>query len=403
MASVVLDRVSRVFPGGVVAVDGLDLHVHDGELLVLVGPSGCGKTTTLRLIAGLEPLDSGDLQIAGRNVSRVAPRDRNVAMVFQGHALYPHLTVYRNLAFGLEMRHLGGMRPPWRGWFGGDRSSGAVNGRHEIDRRVRATAQMLSIEALLERMPGELSGGERQRVALGRALVRKADVFLLDEPLSNLDALLRASLRSELKRLHRSLTLTMVYVTHDQAEAMSLGDRIAILDEGRLQQIGDPLEVYRHPANRFVAGFIGSPPMNLFEATIADSGQQAVVLQGSGWTMEIERRWLPGDLSARQVVWGLRPEHICCGPRPDGAEGVRLSAQVNLIEPLGDTAIVHLAPFGLDTASPADQNRVLLWKTDRFDLGTPGQRVEVWFDAARLHWFDVLTGRSVRGFEATKR
>ncbi|HEX7448416.1 MAG TPA: ABC transporter ATP-binding protein [Pirellulales bacterium] len=437
MASVALEGVSRVFPGGIAAVDRLDLQVRDGELLVLVGPSGCGKTTTLRLIAGLESLDSGSLLIAGRNVSRIAPRDRDVAMVFQGHALYPHLTVYQNLAFGLEMRRGSRLRRAWqrcagrggpsRGDAGGTPTPQAggmpnsqaggtptpqaggtpilqpVDGQHEIAARVRAAAQRLGIEPLLERMPGELSGGERQRVALGRALVRQPAVFLLDEPLSNLDALLRASLRSELKRLHRNLSATMVYVTHDQAEAMSLGDRIAILDRGRLQQIGEPLEVYRHPENRFVAGFLGSPPMNLFEATWADSGQQDVVLHGGGWALGVERGCLPGGLPAGPVVWGVRPEDLHWGLPPDGVGRLRLSAWVNLIEPQGDIAIVHLAPSGSDTASPADQNRVLLLKTDRFDQESVGQRVEVWFDAARLHWFDALTGRSVRGFEASKR
>lgn len=424
MANVVLEQVSRVFPGGVTAVDRLDLQVRDGELLVLVGPSGCGKTTTLRLIAGLEPLSSGEIQIGQRNVKRLAPRDRDVAMVFQGHALYPHLTVYQNLAFGLELRRGGWLRHLWRGRRGaGETPRPQLNG--QIRPRVLAAARTLGIEALLERMPAELSGGERQRVALGRALVREPAVFLFDEPLSDLDALLRANLRSELKRLHQTLATTMIYVTHDQAEALSLGDRIAVLDGGRLQQIGEPLRVYRDPASRFVAGFLGSPPMNLVEAALDHSasagGSDHLVLRGGGWAVEIERRWLPAALDHRRLVWGVRPEdvrlspaasqplaHSPQSPAPSSqASRIRLTGWVNLIEPLGDTAVVHLAPnppnaeMRGDTASPADENRVLLLKTSDLEGARVGERIEAWFDAARLHWFDALTGRSLRGFEAS--
>lgn len=424
MASVLLERVSHVFPGGVTAVDQLDLHVRDGELLVLVGPSGCGKTTTLRLIAGLEPLSSGDIQIGDRKVNRLAPRERDVAMVFQGHALYPHLTVYQNLAFGLELRCGGRLRRFWRGRLDRHRKGrtptpqGAVL-PGQIRPRVLAAARTLGIEALLARMPAELSGGERQRVALGRALVREPAVFLFDEPLSNLDALLRASLRSELKRLHQTLAATMIYVTHDQAEALSLGDRIAVLDGGRLQQIGEPLQVYRQPANRFVAGFLGSPPMNLVEATLDGSasagGSDHLILRGGGWTFEVERRWLPRALDHGRLVWGIRPEDVRLSqaapqtlvpspqsPAPNSQLGrIRLTGWVNLIEPLGDTAVVHFAPLPADTASPAEENRVLLLKTSDLVGARVGERIEAWFDAARLHWFDALTGRSLRGFEAS--
>lgn len=433
MANVVLERVSRVFAGGVIAVDQLDLDVRDGELLVLVGPSGCGKTTTLRLIAGLEPLSSGDIQIAGRSVKHLAPRDRDVAMVFQGHALYPHLTVYQNLAFGLELRRGGWLRRLGRRCVGGPQADGAtdrgVGGdnarpagkpdlRCQIAPRVLAAAGTLGIEPLLDRMPGELSGGERQRVALGRALVRQPAVFLLDEPLSNLDALLRAGMRSELKRLHQTLATTMLYVTHDQTEALSLGDRIAVLDHGRMQQIGEPLAVYRQPANRFVAGFLGSPPMNLIEAELAHRPGQnpntaegghatdRAALHGGGWTIEIDRRWLPAaGVPGRRVVWGVRPEDVHLGPPPAGEGRLVLVGQVGLIEPLGDAAIVHLSPppaAGRDTPSPADPNRVLLSKTNDLDGVKVGERVEAWFEAARLHGFDALTGRSLRGFEASK-
>lgn len=419
MANVVLERVSRVFPGGVTAVDQLDLDVRDGELLVLVGPSGCGKTTTLRLIAGLEPLSSGEIEIGERKVNRLPPRDRDVAMVFQGHALYPHLTVYQNLAFGLELRRGGWLRHWWRGHRdrrgAGETPRPQLNG--QIRPRVLAAARTLGIEALLERMPAELSGGERQRVALGRALVREPAVFLFDEPLSNLDALLRANLRSELKRLHQTLATTMIYVTHDQAEALSLGDRIAVFDGGRLQQIGEPLQVYHHPANRFVAGFLGSPPMNLVEAKLEDGasagGSDHLVLRGGGWAIEVERRWLPSESQHHRLVWGIRPEDIRLSaeaprapspepPAPSSQPGlIRLTAWVNLVEPLGDTAVVHLAPMPADTASPADENRVLLLKTSDLGGARVGERIEAWFDAARLHWFDALTGRSLRGFEAS--
>lgn len=418
MANVVLERVSRIFPRGVKAVDQLDLQVRDGESLVLVGPSGCGKTTTLRLIAGLEPLSSGEIQIGERKVNRLAPRDRDVAMVFQGHALYPHLTVYQNLAFGVELRHGGWLRHLWRRRRGrpgaGQTPRPQLNG--QIRPRVLAAARTLGIEALLERMPAELSGGERQRVALGRALVREPAVFLFDEPLSNLDALLRANLRSELKRLHQTLATTMIYVTHDQAEALSLGDRIAVLDGGRLQQIGEPLRVYHHPANRFVAGFLGSPPMNLVEAKLEDGawagGSDHLVLRGGGWSVEVERRWLPSELQHHRLVWGIRPEDVRLSaaaplapspesPAPYPQPGrIRLTAWVNLVEPLGDTAVVHLAPMPADTASPAEENRVLLLKTSDLGGARVGERIEAWFDAARLHWFDALTGRSLRGFEA---
>ncbi|HJT33512.1 MAG TPA: ABC transporter ATP-binding protein [Pirellulales bacterium] len=443
MASVLLERVSRVFPGGVTAVDQLDLHVRDGELLVLVGPSGCGKTTTLRLIAGLEPLSSGDIQIGDRKVNRLAPRERDVAMVFQGHALYPHLTVFQNLAFGLELRCGGKLRQLWRGRLDRRRAGRTPAPEHsaggtptpqgvvlpgQIRPRVLAAARTLGIEALLARMPAELSGGERQRVALGRALVREPAVFLFDEPLSNLDALLRASLRSELKRLHQSLAATMIYVTHDQAEALSLGDRIAVLDGGRLQQIGEPLRVYHQPANRFVAGFLGSPPMNLVEATLersrSESGAECVVLRGGGWIVNLEPCYFPSDMSSGRVVWGVRPENIqlseatphCQSPTPSAQSPVpspqspapgsqpgriRLTGWVNLIEPLGDTAVVHFAPLSADTASPAEENRVLLLKTSDLGGARVSERIEAWFDAARLHWFDALTGRSVRGFEAS--
>src|SRR5213594_3674097 len=248
MAQVVLDHVTKVFDDQVMAVDDLTLTVGDGEFIILVGPSGCGKTTALRMLAGLEKVTSGRIAIDGRVINDVSPRDRDIAMVFQNYALYPHMTVFRNLAFGLRQRKVPS---------------------HEIDRRVHEVSEILGLDDLLKRRPAQLSGGQRQRVAMGRALVREPKAFLLDEPLSNLDAKLRVQMRAELKRIHQRLGITTIYVTHDQVEAMTLGDRIVVMSNGRVQQIGRPQEVYRHPANLFVAGFIGSPPMNLIRATVS--------------------------------------------------------------------------------------------------------------------------------------
>src|SRR5438034_7422948 len=249
MAQVVLDHVTKVFDDQVMAVDDLTLTVGDGEFIILVGPSGCGKTTALRMLAGLEKVTSGRIAIDGRVINDVSPRDRDIAMVFQNYALYPHMTVFRNLAFGLRQRKV-----PSR----------------EIDRRVHEVSEILGLEDLLKRPPAQLSGGRRQRVAMGRALVREPKAFLLDEPLSNLDAKLRVQMRAELKRIHQRLGITTIYVTHDQVEAMTLGDRIVVMSNGRVQQIGPPQEVYSAPRNLFVAGFIGSPPMNLLRGRTAD-------------------------------------------------------------------------------------------------------------------------------------
>src|SRR5437867_7235335 len=278
MAQVVLDHVTKVFDDQVMAVDDLTLTVGDGEFIILVGPSGCGKTTALRMLAGLEKLTSGRIAIDGRVINDVSPRDRDIAMVFQNYALYPHMTVFRNLAFGLRQRKV-----PSR----------------EIDRRVHEVSEILGLDELLKRRPAQLSGGQRQRVAMGRALVREPKAFLLDEPLSNLDAKLRVQMRAELKRLHQRLGVTTIYVTHDQVEAMTLGDRIAVMNAGRVQQIGRPQEVYRHPANLFVAGFIGSPPMNLLRGSVREGRVQAGDLQ-----------FARGGVPDGDVVVGVRPEAL---------------------------------------------------------------------------------------------
>ena len=332
MAGVRLEDVTKTFRstrGEVRAVDGLNLAISDREMVVLVGPSGCGKTTTLRLIAGLEEPTAGTIRIGERAVNNVAPKDRDIAMVFQNYALYPHMTVFKNMAFGLKMR-----RVP----------------KHEIKRKVGEVAEMLGLEHHLDRKPSALSGGERQRVALGRAIVRKPQVFLFDEPLSNLDAGLRRQMRSEIKSLQRNLETTMVYVTHDQEEAMTLGDRIIILRDGVIQHIGVPLEVYRRPANRFVGGFIGTPPMNFFSGRL-EGGHDGISFNGG-----IGRLEMPPEFTARlrpycgdAVVLGVRPEHLQLGAASKAASVDRPrnlaevgEATVHLVEPLGDSINVHL-------------------------------------------------------------
>jgi multiple sugar transport system ATP-binding protein len=335
MAQVQLEKVSKVYPGGVTAVNGVNLAVADREFVVLVGPSGCGKTTTLRMIAGLETITSGEIRIGGRVVNGLAPKERDVAMVFQNYALYPHMTVYKNLAFGLKLRGLH---------------------REAIQNRVMAAAKVLDIESLLERKPRALSGGQRQRVAVGRAIVREPAAFLFDEPLSNLDAKLRVTTRAELKRLHQRLRTTTLYVTHDQEEAMTLGERIVVMKDGLIQQADTPLDTYNFPANRFVAGFIGMPPMNFFDGVVMMEGADKVFVEGSGTAagQEIvpgERLRVPiaADLSARlnghvgkPVVMGIRPEHLYISP-PEGVANVPVSVVVNVVEPLGSDMDVYMS------------------------------------------------------------
>jgi multiple sugar transport system ATP-binding protein len=315
VARVQLQGVRKVYEGGQVAVAGATFEAADRELLVLVGPSGCGKSTLLRMIAGLEPITEGTLSIGGRRVNDVAPKDRNIAMVFQNYALYPHMTVAQNIAFGLTIR-----------------GTAAA----EIEQRVQATAHTLELTELLQRLPRALSGGQRQRVALGRALVRQPEVFLLDEPLSNLDAKLRQSMRVELARLHRQLGATMIYVTHDQVEAMTLGQRIVVLDRGQIQQIDTPMRLYRQPANRFVAGFLGSPAMNFLQGRLQpdgpclDLGSDVLSLQG---VPDIEA--LLRSHAQREVVLGVRPEHVVPSDQATATAGPALSARLEAIEPIG--------------------------------------------------------------------
>ncbi|MBM3267237.1 MAG: sn-glycerol-3-phosphate ABC transporter ATP-binding protein UgpC [Candidatus Sericytochromatia bacterium] len=353
MARVVFDKVQKRYNDNTV-IRELSLSIEDKEFLVLVGPSGCGKSTALRMIAGLEEITGGFLTIGDRVVNDVHPKHRDIAMVFQNYALYPHMSVYENMAFALKLRKLA---------------------RPEIDKRVRDAARSLEIEHLLERKPKALSGGQRQRVAIGRAIVREPKVFLMDEPLSNLDAKLRVSMRAEIKKLHHRLQTTFVYVTHDQTEAMTLGDRIAILRGGDLQQCGTPHDVYTSPANLFVATFIGSPQMNLLEGALAFSGGDAVV-KGKEFTFTLPRResFREGD-----VVVGVRPEHLAPADAANPAHA--LSAAVEVIEPLGAESYVYLAGGKGSIVARVPEER------------TPkvGQTIAFSVDAAKIHLFDPKT------------
>jgi multiple sugar transport system ATP-binding protein len=337
MATVVLDGVGKVYPNGHVAARELDLEIHDGEFMVLVGPSGCGKSTALRMIAGLETPTSGRILIGDREVTTLGPQDRDIAMVFQTYALYPHMTVRENLAFGLRMR-------------------GAA--RDLIERRVNEAARSLSLEPVLDRKPAQLSGGQRQRVALGRAIVREPKVFLFDEPLSNLDAKLRVETRAELARLHRRLAASVVYVTHDQEEAMTLGSRVAVMRDGLLQQVAPPMELYRRPANRFVAGFVGSPSMN----------------------------FLPGHVLPevrRDDTLGVRPHDITLVPPGTGD----LDALADVVEPRGSELLVYLR---IGARGDGPELKVIAPPEPVIEA----ERVTgVRFDRGRLHWFDNESGR----------
>jgi len=323
MAEVILQCVTKTFAGGVVAVDNVSLNVRDKELLVLVGPSGCGKTTVLRIVAGLEQPTGGEVYVGDTLVNDVAPKDRDIAMVFQNYALYPHMTVYDNMSFGLRLRRFE---------------------RTEIDRRVREAAEILEIASLLSRKPKELSGGQRQRVAVGRAIVRHPKVFLFDEPLSNLDARLRVQMRAEIVKLHAKLGVTMIYVTHDQTEAMTMGQRIAVMNNGVVRQVDRPLEVYRGPADRFIAGFIGTPSMNIIEGKIAEADGK-LVFRSSSLAVE-----LPSEFTyVRQVCphgdvsLGARPEDIVAEKSADTRYLELGQGIVDLVEVLGNEAVVHVS------------------------------------------------------------
>jgi multiple sugar transport system ATP-binding protein len=375
VAEIVLDNISKVYAGGVTAVDGVSLTIASGEFLVLVGPSGCGKSTLLRMVAGLEEVTAGAISIGERDVTDLPPRARDVAMVFQSYALYPHMTVRQNLGYGLKVR-----RTPKR----------------EVAERVARAAELLGLDELLDRRPGALSGGQRQRVAMGRAIVREPKAFLMDEPLSNLDAKLRVSMRAQLSALHARLATTTIYVTHDQIEAMTLGQRVAVMREGRIQQADTPQELYQRPANLFVAAFIGSPAMNLVEAEVADGE-----LRFGGYTIPLPESGAP---PTGKVIAGLRPEAFEDAAFAD-ASLPRIDVQVEVVEELGaDTHVLFAvaAPrvevsevreaAGDEDALGALGGSVFTARVDPATAARPGSPLRLAVDASRVHYFDPETG-----------
>jgi multiple sugar transport system ATP-binding protein len=400
VAEITLDEVSKVYPDGTQAVSNLGLDVKDGEFVVFVGPSGCGKTTALRMVAGLEEITSGKVLIGGRVVNDVPPKDRDIAMVFQNYALYPHMTVYDNLAFGLKLRR---------------------EKKDVIDRRVREAAQILGLTDMLKKKPRNLSGGQRQRVAMGRAIVREPQAFLMDEPLSNLDAKLRVQMRSEISRIQRDLKVTTIYVTHDQTEAMTMGDRVAVIRKGELQQAEAPQELYDHPVNLFVAGFIGSPAMNMVEASVS-RGNGGVSVEFAGNKLRVDDDLLkerPGlkRFEGRKVVLGIRPEDFeDASLVPRAPKDRSIPATVDLREALGSEVLIHFrvkAPvvltedtkeLAVDVGAEAleDLEQVAQQGENEFVAqlnprtgAQRGQEIELFVDTRRLHFFDPETGLGI--------
>jgi len=362
MVDVFLEGISKYF-GNVKAVEDLTLKIEDEEFLTLLGPSGCGKTTTLRLIAGLEHPNKGNIYIGGQLVNDLPPKDRNVAMVFQSYALYPHMNVFDNIAFPLKIRGLP---------------------KEEIRRRVKETAELLDISTLLERKPKELSGGQKQRVALGRAIIRQPQVFLLDEPLANLDAKLRLYMRVELKKLQKSLGITTIYVTHDQVEAMSMSDRIAVMNNGKLQQVGDPSQIYMRPSNVWVAGFIGNPPMNFFDCNLIERNGK-YFLEGTDFLFPIKEETaahIRKISSSSSLTIGVRPENVLIEKKPKASS---IPAEVYIIEPLGDSLIINLKI-----------GSTLIKVRARGDfLAKTGDRVYLTFQEDDMHVFDKKDGKAL--------
>ena len=399
MAQIVFDGVTKVFADGTRAVRHLDLEVPDGNLIVLVGPSGCGKTTALRMVAGLEEITEGEIRIGDRVVNEVAPKDRDIAMVFQNYALYPHMSVFENMAFGLKLRR---MKKP------------------EINERVEDAAKVLALYDLLRRKPGQLSGGQRQRVAMGRAIVREPQAFLMDEPLSNLDAKLRVQMRAEISRIQREVNVTSIYVTHDQVEAMTMGDRVAVLKLGVLQQIDSPQTLYRQPVNLFVAGFIGSPAMNMVEAKVLRSdATYAVEFGGTRLTVDPEvvaKRPALAAYDGRTVILGVRPEDMeDAALSPDSPTDRRFKTTVDLREDMGSEVLVHfsldappvltedLRELAADRGEAIEELEQLATRAAwiaRFDADTgaaESDAIEVLVDTKRTHFFDAETGEAIWG------
>ena len=391
MSDIVLDNVIKRYPDGFEAVKNLNLSIGDGEFMILVGPSGCGKSTALNMIAGLEDISAGELRIAGKVVNRVAPRDRDIAMVFQSYALYPHMSVRDNMAFALKLK-----KTP----------------KAEIDRKVAEAADILDLTEHLARKPANLSGGQRQRVAMGRAIVRDPKAFLMDEPLSNLDAKLRVQMRAQVARIQRRFNTTTVYVTHDQTEAMTLGDRVAVMLSGVLQQVGSPMELYNNPANLFVAGFIGSPGMNFMPATLTNG---SVRLPMADVTIPPEvRERLGRQPEGRRVIAGIRPEDFEDATKIDGdgrARGATFNAKLDLVEAMGAEYYAH---FGIkakmveseellelrDDAGGVEEltdsgESVLVARLSPESRARSGDQAELWLDASKMHFFDEHSGEAL--------
>jgi multiple sugar transport system ATP-binding protein len=390
MATVSFASVGKVYPDGTRAVDALDLEVGDGEFVVLVGPSGCGKTTALRMVAGLEEISEGEIRIGSRVVNGLGPRERDVAMVFQNYALYPHMDVYRNMAFGLTTRKVP---------------------KQEARSRVEEIARVLGLHGLLKRKPAQLSGGQRQRVAMGRAIVREPQVFLMDEPLSNLDAKLRVQMRAQISRIQREIDATTIYVTHDQVEAMTMGDRVAVMRGGVLQQVDEPQRLYEHPANLFVASFIGSPPMNLVEATVEPPG-----LKVGAQTLAVPEVPALTRYAGRTVALGIRPEALGdAALNPSCPPEQRLRGSVRLTEALGSALLVHIgieaapvvreevleggeadAVVAQELRADAEERRtVLVCSFEPSSSVRAGDVTELAVDVRRLHFFDLETGLAI--------
>lgn len=364
MADVSLKNVTKVYEGGNTAVKDVSFEIKDKEFVVLVGPSGCGKSTTLRMVAGLEEISGGKLYIDGKMMNDVSPKDRDIAMVFQNYALYPHMTVYENMAFGLKLRKFS---------------------KKEIDDRVRHAAKILDIEEYLERKPKALSGGQRQRVALGRAIVRKPKVFLFDEPLSNLDAKLRVQMRTEISKLHNTLEATMIYVTHDQTEAMTMGDRIVIMKDGVIHQIDTPLNLYNNPVNQFVAGFIGSPSMNFITGTMNDGGKLSFEADNKKFVAEIpdSKSGALKNYAGKKIILGIRPEDI---REKKDETGSQVDVDLDVVEPMGNEIFLY---FNINDSQ-------VVARIPAREKPQAGERMRLYLEMGKAHFFDPKTEEAIR-------